>query len=320
MRDRDNIWTLTLVDDISHGWITDLAEMNVSKGSTPVEGGYVTEDGVTHLDEMTFPAADVDLDTLDARTATIHGQLSFVDLRESGEAGAYVDIAIPGRRLPLTQWTRGDAQTFSFTAMIVNDPSLPGWSEAGPSVVAKYRNALKKAAAPHPRLKRPPLWRFTWSEIGFTCFVQSVSQIVYRDTDGRGRHHRATFEIDLKVVEDVLRYTPGIVYPQPERVIRDGETAEQIAKKWTKRPDLGVPLRQSQEARNQELRAFGRSGMIMQLVDGQALRHLGVAPRTAALNFARGDVTGSVATLTKLRAMARANDDATAAQDAMFGR
>src|SRR5690606_21067619 len=49
----------------------------------------------------------------------IIGQLPMDEAKGSGEAGAYVDIGIPGRRLPVSQWIRGDAQTFSFVAMAV---------------------------------------------------------------------------------------------------------------------------------------------------------------------------------------------------------
>lgn len=234
-------------------------------------------------------------DDVDDDLVAIVGLLPATNIEESGETGLYASIGIPGRRLPITQYVRGESQTFSFESFYINDPTVDKYD--GRYTVSKTRTLLKKAVAPHRNLGRPPLYSFSIGEDGniqFDCFVESIGSISYSDLITiYGEPLYASFSIRLRIVENTkIDYYEVIEVPKEleSYLMTLGETHEEAAAKRYNDPMLGVPLRQQSTiafpgsipvAKAQERR--------IKLPDSWVLRKVGVEPASPALQFARAD-------------------------------
>jgi len=223
------------------------------------------------------------------------GLLPATNVEESGETGLYASIGIPGRRLPITQYVRGETQTFSFEAFYINDPTVD--PNDGRHTVSKARSLLKRAAAPHRNLYRPPLYSFSLGEDGaiqFDCFVESIGSISYSDlVTPYGEPLHASFSIRLRIVENTQVDLKEVIEVPKELewyLMTLDETHEEAAGKKYNDPMLGVPLRQ------QSTVAFPGSIPLtkvqerrIKLPDSWELSKLGVEPASPALQFARAD-------------------------------
>ena len=237
------------------------------------------------LDSLDYPLDD-----------GIVGQLPPDDVKENAETGVYADIAIPGRRFPRSQWIRGEAQSFEFTAIVVSDGTVNIF-ETDLDVVRKYRRRLKRAVAPVAELGRPERWRFVWGQIDFDCLVQSIGPIEYSNILRDGHQHMAWFSIVLKIIEPespTADLEP--VAPVPgTHVVVDGETYESIGAKIMGDPLYGVPMRQLSKV------AFPQFGAVIAIVDAISLKRAGIAPVSLALQFTRIDVAAVTASLARAR-------------------
>jgi hypothetical protein len=247
---------------------------------------------------------------VDQELCYIEGILPPSEPEESGEAGVYASIGIPGRKLPLTQYVRGEEQTFSFQAFFINDPSVGGGPNGdGRRVTSHYRRILKRAARPVVALGlRPPKYLFQWGrDLFFECFVEAIGAITYSSAlDGDGDQHTATFSIVLRIIEseDEFEVGPQFAREPASRPVVKGETYETIADAAYNDPMLGVALRQQSKVAfpdpdNVEIQEG--IPLRVKLLDPTLLKKFGIAPVSVALQLQRGDVSAAVDSLYSAR-------------------
>ena len=106
----------------------------------------------------------------------IEGQFEALDLTEN-IGTAYADNWSLGRRAPISQWVRGELETFTFTAKFYDPRSLFGWD--GVDILAK----LKEWARPNKSVGHPDILEFwvgdgSWAWL-VRCTIQSLGGIKY---------------------------------------------------------------------------------------------------------------------------------------------
>lgn len=111
----------------------------------------------------------------------------------------YPDISVPGLRVPLTQFVRGQAKTLA--AELFLDQSTTGESLAGKLA------ALRDLVSIDSKLHAPPVVRFQWGDTNFTGvlfeFMEKFSMF-----DKEGKILRARVTIKMKAYEPSnLQYT-----------------------------------------------------------------------------------------------------------------
>lgn len=233
-------------------------------------------------------------DDIDDDLQALAGLLPATNIEESGETGLYASLGIPGRRLPITQYVRGETQTFSFEAFYINDPTVD--PNDGRYTVSKARTLLKKTVAPQPKLGRPPLYAFSIGEdgnIAFDCFVESIGSISYSDLiTAYGEPLYASFSIRLRIVDDLnVDYYEVVELPKELEwyLMSLDETHEEAAAKRYNDPMLGVPLRQqSTVAFPGSIPRDKAQERRIRLPDSWELSKIGATPVSPMLQFSNG--------------------------------
>lgn len=79
----------------------------------------------------------------------------------------YSDEELPGRETPVTQFVRGEAETLSMDLFL--DTSEEG------SDVRDHTDRIHELLEVDEELHAPPVCRFVWGTLSFTCVVQNAS-------------------------------------------------------------------------------------------------------------------------------------------------
>jgi len=194
---------------------------------------------------------------------------------------SWSDLAIAKRREPILQWSRGEAETASFSAKL--------WAERLSDDILSQVTMIRATVEPDADLGRPPLWRFAWGPIEFDCVVVEVGGIVYDGLWSDGRIKGVTFALRLRKVVDKLSLEPidpaAPVHDSLYSPVVAGETFESMAGRQYGEPMIGVLLRQRSKV------AFPRPGEIVRLPEAGRFAGKPYKP----LAYALGDSPAAVA-------------------------
>ena len=137
---------------------------------------------------------------------------------------SYPDITVPGLRLPLLQFVRGEAKTLAAELFLDN-------SNTGESLAEKL-GELRAFITINSELHAPPVCRFQWGDTSFQGVMAEFSE-KFTMFDESGKILRARVTVKLKAYEPAnLQYTE-INRQSPDRTkaraIRAGDRYDLIA-------------------------------------------------------------------------------------------
>lgn len=102
----------------------------------------------------------------------------------------FASIEIPGREAPLLQFIRGDMQTLSMDLFFDTYDAMNPIKKD----VRDYTRKIMKLMAINSSLHAPPVLKFVWGSLSFTCVLQKATQKFTMFTTG-GVPVRATISV-----------------------------------------------------------------------------------------------------------------------------
>jgi hypothetical protein len=156
---------------------------------------------------------------------------------------SYAELKVPGLKMPLLQFVRGDAQTLSFE-LFLDGTDKRASNNPDDTVEGRLRK-IRAFVTIDPDLHAPPVCLFQWQQVRFQGVVTSLKE-KYTLFDESGKVLRATVTLTLKsyqAVEVQLREM-GLMSPDRSRVriLREGETLDRIANEAYGNPRLWRPI------------------------------------------------------------------------------
>jgi hypothetical protein len=164
----------------------------------------------------------------------------------------YPDISVPGLRMPLLQFIRGEARLLALELFLDQ-------SNTGEALTEKLAE-LRKFVTIDGDLHAPPVCRFQWGDVTFDG-VMNEFQEKFQMFDESGKVLRARVTIKLKSYESANQQYKGINQQSPDRTktrtIRAGDRYDSIAAEEYGDPSLWRVLAQANDDDRPRLLAPG---------------------------------------------------------------
>ena len=158
---------------------------------------------------------------------------------------SYAEIAVPGMRIPLLQFVRGEAEVLEVELLLDGTDKRQVTKPDQPDSVAARLDALRKFVKIDPHLHAPPLCRFEWGQIAHEGVITSLRER-FQLFDDAGNVLRARVTISIKSYKPAEAQARESSTQSPDRfkarVVREGDRLDLIAADEYGDPNLWRPI------------------------------------------------------------------------------